>query len=153
MFRFGLIFFSIISFAGLNAQALISKESFFPPHHRLPKDYKAEISESKWEYLGTYRSDNGKTVLPDSPQPALIVYENGQSYRRIKGKKIVSNAKPDNQKIIFLDDTRLILEAKDEKGRYRSLYQKVGKPAEKKKSPVKIKGTAIRKHHGREKQV
>jgi hypothetical protein len=116
----------------LSAQSPISKESFFPERKRIQKDYKTEIRESKWEYIGTYRSDNDKIIVPDSPQPALIVFENGENYRRIKGKKIISNSKPDNQKIVYLDDSYLILEAKDDKGRYRSLYQK--------RKAAKIKG-------------
>ena len=127
----------------LSGQTLISKDSFFPARKRLPKNYKSEITDNKWEYMGTYRSDNGKTILPDSPQPALIVFEDGQNYRRIKGKKIVSGSKSDEQKIIFLDDTRLILEARDDKGRYRSLYHK--------RKPVKIKGDA--ENHGGKKQI
>jgi hypothetical protein len=131
----------LIAINHLIAQQPISKESFFPQHKRLPKNFKTEIAENKWEYMGTYRSDNSKIILPDSPQPALITFEKGDTYRRIKGKKIVSNSKSDDQKIVYLDDLSLILEAKDEKGRYRSLYQK--------RKATKIKGSRTDTYAGK----
>ena len=106
--------------------------------------------DTKWLYLGTWKSNMKKIYTPDTVKTIDLMlfddklvrqmkhfrkkvvytkdtadlYENVIVYHKIKGNKIISNADFATQKISYVDDSTLILETKDDKITYRTLYRK-----------------------------
>jgi hypothetical protein len=107
------------------AQAILTKDSFFLRQKSLPDNYKSIITDSQWLYLGTYKSTTRKISVPDSVKVVdLRLFDNGRTYRKIRGKKIVSNSDFATQRIVYVDNSTLILESKDRKIVYRYLYRR-----------------------------
>jgi len=90
MTRFLIIVFVWISLS-LSSQVILSKDSFFPMKKPFPENYKSLMADSDWQTLGYYKSNQKKIILPDTITVGRIeLFEDGKSYRKIKGKKIIS---------------------------------------------------------------
>ena len=108
------------------SQTGITKDSFFPGKKSFPDNYKAIISESNWQPLGHYKSTLKKIHVIDSAYAIKIrLFDDGKIYRKIKGNKIVSNSDFATTTIAYIDSSTLILENKEKKIIYRSLYRRI----------------------------
>lgn len=133
----------------LICQAILTKDSFFLARQSMPKNYQGLIRESQWLYLGTWHKKNNSIHAPATPEVADLMlfdrterrrrhprgksttvrdtaalWETVRVYRKIKGRKIISNTDFATQKIVYADSSTLILETKGEKGINRSLYRR-----------------------------
>ena len=124
MTRFLIIVFVWISLS-LSSQVTLNKDSFFPMKKPFPENYKSLMADSDWQTLGYYKSNQKKIILPDTITVGRIeLFEDGKSYRKIKGKKIISNLDISTVEIIYIDSTTLILENKYKKTVHRTLYRR-----------------------------
>lgn len=149
--KFLLTILLLTSLTILSGQIILTKDSFFLAQKSLPNNYKSVITNTKWLYLGTWQSNMKKIYTPDTIKPVdLMIFEDMlvrrhkhfrhkvvyvkdtselmetvTAYHKIKGNKIVSkNTDCGTQKIIYVDNSTLILESKDKKIIYRTLYRK-----------------------------
>ncbi len=114
-----LFFTSVCSYSQTN----LTKDSFFPDKRPFPENYETIISESNWQPLGWYKSTLKKIRIPDSVFTIKIrLFDDGKTYRKIKGNKIVSNSDFATVKIAYVDSSTLIIENKEKDIVYRSLY-------------------------------
>ena len=125
-----LIVFFIFGTASLFSQNRLTEDSFYLEQKTLPDNYKSIITDTKWLYLGTWQSGRSKIITPDTIRTTdLMLFDNKTAdgtrrYRKIKGKKIVSNTDFATERIVYVDGTTLILETKGKKTFYRKLYRR-----------------------------
>lgn len=120
-----LIFILLLTTFNLSSQSTLTKDSFFLSKKPFPKNYKSLIADNKWLYLGYYRSWNNRIYLADTIKlQRIVLFERDGSYRKIKGHKIITNSDLSTEKIIYIDDSTLILESAEKKGFNRRLFRR-----------------------------